>query len=100
MLIKKHLTSENKLMIAVCDTELFGKVFEEGELQLNCSSDFYNGEESDENTLKELVNQCVNANIVGEKSIAAVKALGFLKDANIKTIDNIPYAQFFKMVAK
>ena len=44
MIVKIHKTRDRRKIIAVCDENLIGKRFEEREMQLDLSSDFYNGE--------------------------------------------------------
>ncbi|MFH1064557.1 MAG: DUF424 family protein [Candidatus Woesearchaeota archaeon] len=40
MIAKVHKTP-NGMILALCDTEILGKTFEEGKLQLNLDSQFY-----------------------------------------------------------
>lgn len=48
MIVKTHLTPNGKLL-AVCDSDILGKRFEEDERQLDLSGRFYKGDEvSDE----------------------------------------------------
>ena len=51
MIVKVH-SDKNRLIVAVCDNEVFGKKFYEGELQLDLSSDFFKGEEMKEEESK------------------------------------------------
>ena len=47
MIVKKHITQDKRLILAVCDKELLGRCFEESSLQLDLRGEFYNGEEKD-----------------------------------------------------
>ena len=51
MLIKIHRAYRN--VVAICDSEILGKHFEEGKNQLNVKESFYKGEEVDEEQLLE-----------------------------------------------
>ena len=53
-IVKLHKSPEGKTILAVCDAEIAGKYFEEGDLQLDLSSNFYKGEEMAEPRIKEL----------------------------------------------
>ncbi|MEM4254920.1 MAG: DUF424 domain-containing protein [Candidatus Norongarragalinales archaeon] len=97
-----HLRSargfETKIL-ALCDTELLGKCFTQGEktLDLKAYRSFYEGYTVTEIQAVELLRNAENVNIVGEKSVAAAqKALGFNK-ANVKKIKGIPHLQFYRI---
>ncbi len=91
MIVKKHF-DKNGLIIAVCDSELLGKRFEQGKLQLDLTSDFYKGQEMDDLRVKELMKSARVGNIVGKNSVELAKKLGLIEKT--KTIVDIPYALF------
>jgi len=94
MFVKIHKSYRD--VVAICDSELLGKYFEEGECQLDIKESFYKGEEiSEEETFEILKNFSVEDatfNIVGEKSINLALKAGVIKEEGIGKIDNIPYA--------
>ena len=93
MIVKEHKTRDGRLMLAVCDSELKGKKFYEGELQLDLSSDFYNGEEKPEEFIVELFKMAYIVNLAGEKAVSlGIKEKIIEKDHIIK-VDGIPHAQ-------
>ena len=53
MYVKIH--ESYRKVVAVCDSELVGKKFEEGKMQLDVRENFYNGEEVDEEKLMEIL---------------------------------------------
>lgn len=86
-------------ILALCDTELLGKCFTQGEktLDLKAYRSFYEGEGVSELQAVELLRNAENVNIVGEKSIAAAqKALG-VKKASVKKIKGIPHLQYYRI---
>ena len=94
VLIKIH---ENyRKVVAVCDSGLVGKTFEEGKLQLKVNEFFYNGKEYDEaKALKILENArqddaCFN--FVGQNSINLGVKLGIIDKNGVLLIDGIPHA--------
>lgn len=93
MIIKVHKTIDGRKIVAICDNELIGKKFEEGKLQLDLSSSFYNGEEKSEDDIIELIRGSYIVNIVGEKGISLALKLGIVDKKNIIKIKNIPHAQ-------
>ena len=90
MIVKKHI-SQGKLILAICDKELLGKVFEEGKFILDLSSEFYNGEETNEEQLEGLLKKVYIINAVGKKSVGFLKKNNIIENTN--EISNIPYAQ-------
>ena len=93
MYIKIHKSYRN--VVALCDTELIGKTFEEGKRQLYCRENFYKGEkvikEKAIKILRQQTNEDATFNIVGKKSIQAAIEAGLIKKANIARIQNIPF---------
>ena len=94
MKIKVHKSYRN--IVAVCDSELIGKTFEEGEKFLEVRETFYNGEEIEETKLVEVLadwgKEDAIFNIVGQKSVdSAIKAKIILKEC-VKTVQGIPFA--------
>lgn len=86
-------------VVAICDSELLGKKFEENNLQLEVKENFYKGKEGDRVSEKEaekiidnMVKEDATFNIVGEKSIALALKKGIITDDGIKTIQGIPCA--------
>jgi len=95
MLIKIHKAYRE--IIAVCDKELLGKVFEEGNKVLDVKENFFKGEEISEAKLvemmKELSSECdATFNIVGKKSIACAMTAGIVSKEGIRTVKGIPFA--------
>lgn len=93
MIVKIHKTQEGRKIIAICDKELIGKRFEEGNLQLNLRSDFYNGEEKKEEEIKNLIKDVYIVNLAGEKSIKFGIDMKVVDKKNIIRIKNIPHVQ-------
>ena len=93
IIAKVHKTQDGRKVIALCDKELIGKIFEEGNLQLDLTSDFYNGEEMDENRIKEEIKDSHVVNVVGEESIKLATKLGIVNEDNVIKIKGIPHVQ-------
>ena len=80
-------------MVAICDNELIGQKFEEKNLQLDLSSDFYKGEDKSEGEIVKLIKGSYVINAVGEKSVGLCLKLGLLDEKDVINIKNIPHAQ-------
>ena len=85
--------TEGGFILAVCDSELLGNCFSEGDAQLDLTSDFYKGEEKSEDDIADLMRNAYLVNLVGEKACNLAKREGLLEDEEIKRIKDVPYAQ-------
>jgi len=93
MIAKVHKTQDGRKIIAICDNELIGKTFEEGNLQLNLNSEFYKGKEMDKDKIKELIKGAYIVNVVGEKSIEFCVEMGIMDKDNVVKIGNVPHVE-------
>lgn len=91
-----NIISTYREIIALCDSELLGKTFEQGEFQLDVKESFYKGKEISEEeaikTMQEFYAEDATFNIVGEKSTNAALKAGIISKEGINTIQNIPFA--------
>jgi len=94
MLIKIH--DSYRKVVAVCDSELVGKRFEEGKMQLEVKENFFKGDEIGEEKLIEVLRRekdnYATFNIVGEKSVRIALDIGIVEDWNIGKVDGVPFA--------
>lgn len=92
MIVKKHFDN-NRLILAVCDSKLKGKKFEQDNNVLDLSSDFYDGKETDKEEVKKLFKKAFVLNLAGQESVELGLDEGFIKIDHVINIDNIPHAQ-------
>jgi uncharacterized protein len=94
MQIKIH--ESYRKVVALCDSELVGKKFEEGNMQLDAKESFYKGEEVDEEKivgmLKNFSADDSTFNIIGEKSVKAAIDSGIIIEGNVGRVQGIPFA--------
>jgi len=83
-------------VVAICDSELLGKKFEQGKFQLDVKKNFYKGKEVSEEKaieiMKDMAKEDATFNIVGEQSINVALKVGIISKEGIKKIQNIPFA--------
>ena len=83
-------------IVAICDSDLLGKKFEEGKFQLDIKESFFKGTESPEEKIIEIMQKMSEKdaifNIVGEKSIKIALKAGIISKEGIKKIQGIPFA--------
>ena len=83
-------------VVAICDSELLGKCFEDDLFQLNVKESFYKGEKKTEQEviqiIKDMKSEDATFNIVGERSTNCAIKAGLISKDSIKTIQGIPFA--------
>lgn len=93
MLIKIH--NSYRMIVAICDNELLGKKFEEGNLQLDLTGTFFKGEnKTDEEVLRIIIDalkEDATINAVGDKSCDFLVGIGVVKKDSIKKIDGVSF---------
>ena len=92
MIVKVH-KADTKKIVTIVDSDLIGKKFEEKNLQLDLTVDFYKGEERTEEEIKDITKDAYIVHLVGEESINFGLKMGWLDKDNIIKIKNIPHAE-------
>lgn len=94
MFIKIHKSYRD--VIALCDSDIIGKKFEEEKFQLDLKESFYKGEEISQEKalelLKDFGKEDATFNIVGKKSIRAALKAGVIEEKGVGKIEGIPFA--------
>jgi len=80
-------------LVAVCDSELVGKIFRDGELKLEVKESFYGEEEFGEKEVAEALKRATIANITGEKAVNLAIKLGLVDKDRVLVISGCPHAQ-------
>ncbi len=86
----------NDLIVTVCDEELLGMVFREGDKVLDISNDFYGGELVDENEVVTVIREASILTLVGERAVNIAIREGLIHPESVLRIKGVPYAMFFK----
>ena len=93
MYLKIH--KSYRTVVAVCDSELIGKKFEQDIYQLDVRESFYKGdlltEDQVVHTLKKYVIEDATFNIIGSKSVKAAEKAGIIKSEEVSRIQDIPF---------
>jgi len=83
-------------IVAICDSELLGKTFEQGKFQLNIKESFYKGEEKTKQEILDIIKKMSiedsTFNIVGKEAIETALEAGIISKEGIKEIQGIPFA--------
>lgn len=94
MFVKIH--NSYRYVVAICDSDLVGKIFEEGRFQLDIKENFFRGEEIDEENvikiIRDMAMEDATFNIIGEQSTNTAIKAGLITEEVVKKIHGIPFA--------
>jgi len=94
MFIKIHKSL--RTVVAICDSDLINKTFEDKKRQLHVRENFYKDKEVDKEGLIELIRrqklEDASFNIVGKESIQIALEAGIIKSEGVHKIKGIPFA--------
>ncbi|MEM4366961.1 MAG: DUF424 family protein [Candidatus Anstonellales archaeon] len=88
----------SEMVLAVCDEELLGKVFEDGSIVLDLKryKAFYDGKKVSEEELLALASLATSINAVGSGALVLAKR-GICDEKNIRYIKGVPHIQIYKL---
>jgi hypothetical protein len=90
-IVNEKTTPAGQVILVITDSELVGKVFTEGNKQLDLSKDFYKGEEKNIKEVKEIIEKAYVLHLTGKNIIQVCTDLGYIE--KVIVIDNIPHAE-------
>ncbi|MEK6760651.1 MAG: DUF424 family protein [Nanoarchaeota archaeon] len=94
MFLKIHQSYRN--VVAVCDSDLVGKIFEDGNFQIEVKESFFKGEEVQESRaiflMKKMSIEDATFNIVGEEAVNAAIKAEIISEDSVGEIQGIPFA--------
>jgi uncharacterized protein len=94
MLLKIH--NSYRTTVAICDSNLLDKTFEEGKRQIKITKNFFGGEEKTEkevlNVIEKGTDEDYTFNIVGKEAVKTALKAGIIKPEGVQEIQGIPIA--------
>jgi len=85
-----------RTVVAICDSEIIGKKFEEGSKQLDLRENFFKDEIVDEQRLVKIIQmqlvEDATFNIVGKNSVNIALETGAINQSGVSEIAGIPFA--------
>ncbi len=86
-----------EVLVAVCDEEIVGREFKEGDLRIKISEEFYGKEKYEEEEVKRALRQATIANISGERAVKLAISIGIVDESRILKIGECWHAQMVVM---
>ena len=96
MLLRERSTQEGPL-VSVCDADVLGETFENGEASLTVDAEFYDGEEATAEEVVASLSRAAVANLVGHDAVGVAVEHGFVEEANVLEFDGTVHAQYLRM---
>jgi uncharacterized protein len=95
MMINVRIIKSHRDIVAICDSDLIGKKFEEGKFQLEVKESFFLGKEMNEEEVMDVIIKMSEDDatyyIIGENSVNAAIKSGLIEESEVKRIQGIPF---------
>ncbi len=82
-----------EVLVAVCDSDIVGKTFREGDLKIEVKESFYGEREVGEEEVKRALRMATIANITGRKAVELAIKIGIVDKENVLKIGECWHAQ-------
>jgi hypothetical protein len=92
-LLLNERKTQKGLLVSVCDADVLGDHFDNGDVSLTVDADFYDGDAVDDETAAESLARCSVANIVGTRAVALAIDHGFVDEENVLEFEGTRHAQ-------
>ncbi|MFC7133518.1 MULTISPECIES: DUF424 domain-containing protein [Salinibaculum] len=96
MLLNERDTQKG-LLVSVCDADVVGETFENGDVSLTVEAEFYDGDEADEEAVVQSLARCSVANLVGTRAVGLAIDHGFVDEENVLDFEGTRHAQLLWM---
>ncbi len=96
LIINERETPEG-LLVSVCDRDVLGETFTDGEISLTVEEEFYDGEEVDADRVIDGLSRAAVANIVGTQAVSVAIEAGFVDEANVLEVETTRHAQLLQL---
>jgi len=88
---------KGEILVAVCDSDIVGKTFREGELRIEVKEGFYGDSEFNEEEVKNALKKATIANITGKRAVNLAIKIGVIDERNVLKIGDCLHAQMVVM---
>jgi len=91
----KYYAKDYEGFVAVCDSDILGKKFEEEECVLDVSEKFFKGELINEDDIKLLFMEELNFILFGNNIVKIAEEMGLVLEKEVKEIKGVKHAQVY-----
>jgi hypothetical protein len=99
MLLRERET-ERGLLVSVCDADLLGRTFENGQVSITVEESFYGGEdavEADADAVVAGLRRASVANLVGDECVGIAVEAGLVDEATVLEVGETRHAQLLQI---
>lgn len=98
MLLREHDT-EQGMMVSVCDSEIVGETFENGDVSLTVEREFYadDADTVDEESVIAALSRASIANIVGTRAVTVAIENDIIDEGTVLDLDGTRHAQLLRL---
>ncbi|MEM1626662.1 MAG: DUF424 family protein [Sulfolobaceae archaeon] len=93
----KIIKSNEHIFINICEKQYLGKKYKKGDIVIDVSKDFYEGEEVSIDYAFSLIDQATIVNIVGNEIIDRAIERGLIYKDSIIKIGDVKFAQIYNL---
>lgn len=94
---KIHKNNDGRIILAVCDKDILGRIFEDEKRMLDLTADFYKGIERKKEELVLLYKNAYVIHAVGKESVSLAIELRLARKEDTMKIKEVPYLQIVAM---
>ena len=87
---------QGSVMIDICDLDLIGTKLEQDGLVVNLTQEYYQQQVIELGYVKELLDKCDIANLVGNRIVRHAIDMKMAKEISIKKISGVPFLMIYK----
>ncbi len=84
---------KGEIVVAVCDSDIVGKTFREGDLKIEVKESFYGERDVDESEVRKALRIATIANITGKRAVQLAIDMGIVDKENVLKIGDCWHAQ-------
>ncbi|MFB6267294.1 MAG: DUF424 domain-containing protein [Halodesulfurarchaeum sp.] len=88
--------TDRGLLVTACDPDVLGETFEDGEVSLEVTEDFYGGDRVAEEAVIDSLSRASVANLVGTRVVELAIEEGFVDEDRVLEIDSTLHAQYLR----
>lgn len=97
MLLNEHKTDQG-ILVTVCDADIVGDTFENGDVSLTVEADFYaeEADQADETTVVDALDRANIANIVGTQAVGLAVEHEIIDETTVLDVGDTQHAQLLR----
>jgi hypothetical protein len=95
-MILSERSTDQGLLVTACDPDVIGETFEDGDVSLEVTEEFYGGEHVEAETVVDSLSRASVANLVGTEVVELAIEEGFVDEDRVLEIGPTLHAQYLR----